>query len=95
MCSYRLPVCSLITSLDITMSAHTLSHYGSSADKRAASEQRDHKLMELFSWFIGRHIILPKADTSLANYWLTLLQESGVQTPSFNYSSSVVSELLG
>ena len=142
-CSYRLPVCSLITSLEISMSAHTLSHYGFSADKRAASEQRDKKLMELFSWFLGRlketkdtegrrlydscivsygsnlrsghglqscpallsgggtprikhgrHIILPKADTSLANYWLTLLQEAGVQTPSFNYSSSIVSELL-
>ena len=43
----------------------------------------------------GRHIILPKANTSLANYWLTLLQESGVQTPNFNYSSRIVSELLG
>lgn len=142
-CSYRLPVCSLLTSLEISMSPHTLSHYGFSPERRAASELRDKKLMELFAWFLGRlketkdaegrrlydscivsyggnlrtghglqglpallsgggaprikhgrHIILPKTDTSLANYWLTLLQEAGVQTPSFNYSNNIVSELL-
>ncbi len=42
----------------------------------------------------GRHIVLPKEDTSLANYWLTLLQETGVQTPSFSDSTGIVSELL-
>lgn len=141
--SYRLPVCSLINSLDISLSPHTLSHYGFSDDRRAASEKRDRKLMELFAWFIdrlketkdldgrrlydtcivsygsnlraghglqslpalltgggadrikhGRHIPLPKEDTSLANYWLTILQQAGVNTPKFHYSDGEVSELL-
>lgn len=52
--SYRLPVCSLINSLDIPLSPHTLSHYRFSDDRRAASEKRDRKLMELFAWFIDR-----------------------------------------
>jgi hypothetical protein len=141
--SYRLPVAPLISSLGITLSPHTLSHYGSSDSARAASETRDRKLMELFAWFLdrlketkdsegrrlydscivsygsnlrtghglqslpallsgggaerikhGRHIVLPQKDTSLANYWLTLLQQAGVDTPNFNYSTDVVSELL-
>ncbi len=41
--SYRLPVCPLITSLGITLSPHTLSHYGSSPSARAASETQDRK----------------------------------------------------
>ena len=141
--SYRLPVCSLITSLEISLSPHSLSHYGFDPERRAASELRDRKLMELFAWFIdrlketkdpegrrlydtcivsygsnlrtghglqslpalltgggadrikhGRHIVLPKEDTSLANYWLTLLQQAGVQSSKFNYSTEIVSELL-
>lgn len=43
----------------------------------------------------GRHIILPKEDTSLANYWLTLLQQADVNTQKFHYSDGEVSELLG
>ena len=142
--SYRLPVCSLISSLDISLSPHSLSHYGSSPSAREASEKRDQKLMELFAWFLnrlketkdsegrrlydscivsygsnlraghglqscpallsgggaprikhGRHIVLPQEDTSLANYWLTLLQQAGVDTPQFHYSTGEVSELLG
>ena len=141
--SYRLPVAPLITSLGISLSPHTLSHYGSSTSARTASEQRDQKLMELFAWFLdrlketkdsegrrlydscivsygsnlraghglqslpallsgggaerikhGRHIILPQEDTSLANYWLTLLHQAGVDTPNFHYSTGEVSELL-
>ena len=141
--SYRLPVSSLITSLGISLSPHSLSHYGFDLERRAASEKRDHKLMELFAWFLdrlketkdkdgrrlydscivsygsnlraghglqscpallsgggaeriqhGRHIVLPHKDTSLANYWLTLLQQAGVQTPEFHYSTDIVSELL-
>jgi hypothetical protein len=141
--SYRLPVCSLISSLKISLSPHSLSHYGFDEARRAASEQRDQKLMELFAWFLdrlketkdsegrrlydscivsygsnlraghglqscpallsgggaerikhGRHIVLPQEDTSLANYWLTLLQQAGVDTPKFNYSSGEVTELL-
>ena len=141
--SYRLPVCSLISSLGISLSPHSLSHYGSSPSAREASQQRDQKLMELFSWFLdrlketkdsegrrlfdscivsygsnlraghglqscpallsgggaerikhGRHIVLPQEDTLLANYWLTLLQQAGVDTPKFHYSSGEVTELL-
>ena len=43
----------------------------------------------------GRHVVLPKENTSLANYWLTLLQQAGVETPRFHYGTEVVSELLG
>ena len=141
--TYRLPVCSLISSLDISQSPHSLSHYGSNAELTAASQRRDQKLMELFAWFLdrlkettdsegrrlydscivsygsnlraghglqsvpallsgggadriqhGRHLVLPKEDTSLANYWLTLLQQAGVETPSFHYSDGEVTELL-
>ncbi len=141
--SYRLPVCSLITSLGISLSPHSLSHYGFDSGRRAASEQRDGKLMELFAWFLdrlkettdsegrrlydscivsygsnlrtghglqsvpallsgggaerikhGRHVVLPKENTSLANYWLTLLQQAGVETPNFHYSDGEISELL-
>jgi hypothetical protein len=141
--SYRLPVSSLISSLGISLSPHSLSHYGFDADRTAASQKRDQKLMDLFAWFLdrlketkdtggrslydtsivsfgsnlraghglksmpaflsgggadrikhGRHIILPKEDTSLANYWLTLLQQAGVETPNFHYSDGEVSELL-
>jgi hypothetical protein len=141
--SYRLPVCSLIDSLEISLSPHSLSHYGFNDERRAASEKRDQKIMELFAWFLdrlketkdaegrrlydscivsyggnlrtghglhslpallsgggaprikhGRHLVLPKEDTSLANYWLTLLQQAGVETPSFHYSSGEVTELL-
>jgi len=142
--SYRLPVSSLITNLGISLSPHSLSHYGFDDERRAQSEKRDRKLMELFAWFLdrlketkdfegrrlydscivsyggnlrtghglqslpallsgggaerikhGRHIVLPKEDTSLANYWLTLLQQAGVEAPKFHYSTGVVSELLG
>ena len=141
--TYRLPVCSLISSLDISQSPHSLSHYGFNAELTAASQRRDQKLMELFAWFLdrlkettdsegrrlydsclvsygsnlraghglqsvpallsgggadriqhGRHLVLPKEDTSLANYWLTLLQQAGVETPSFHYSDGEVTELL-
>ena len=42
----------------------------------------------------GRHIILPKEDTPLANYWLTLMQQAGVETESFSHSTGIVPELL-
>ena len=141
--TYRLPVCSLITSLGISLSPHSLSHYGFMDDRRTASQKRDQKLMELFAWFLdrlketkdaegrrlydstivsyggnlrtghglqsipalmsgggaerikhGRHLILPQENTSLANYWLTLLQQAGVETAKFHYSTGEVSELL-
>jgi len=42
----------------------------------------------------GRHIVLPNEDTPLANYWLTLMQQAGMETESFSHSTGIVSELL-
>lgn len=42
----------------------------------------------------GRHIILPEEDTPLANYWLTLMQQAGMQIDSFSHSTGIVPELL-
>lgn len=141
--SYRLPVCSLLESMGISLKAHSLSHYGFSQPRIEASRQRDKKCMELFAAFLdrlkeardfdgqplfdrcivsygtnlrsghelknlpallsgggapdirhGRHIVLPKEDTPLANYWLTLLQQAGVSAESFSHSTGIVPELL-
>ena len=43
----------------------------------------------------GRHIILPDEDTPLANYWLTLMQQAGLEMDSFSHSTGIVPELLG
>ena len=45
--TYRFPIQSLLESLELSINAHTMSHYRSSASKKAASEARDQKLMEL------------------------------------------------
>ena len=42
----------------------------------------------------GRHVVLPETDTPLANYWLTLLQQAGVDLESFSHSTGTVPELL-
>ncbi|MGY8770598.1 MAG: DUF1552 domain-containing protein [Pirellulales bacterium] len=42
----------------------------------------------------GRHIILPNENTPLANYWLTLMQQAGLETSKFSHSTDVVPELL-
>jgi len=42
----------------------------------------------------GEHIILPKQDTPLANYWLTLMQSIGVPLDRFSHSTGAVPELL-
>ena len=52
--TYRFPIDSLLKSLEITISGHTMSHYSSSPTKRADSEKRDQKVMELFAYFIDR-----------------------------------------
>ena len=52
--SYRLPVTSLLDSLELNITAHALSHYRVSKDKQAKSEVRDQKCMELFAYFIDR-----------------------------------------
>jgi len=41
----------------------------------------------------GSHIILPEL-TNMSNYWLTLLQESGIQVNQFNDSKGTISEIL-
>lgn len=42
----------------------------------------------------GEHIILPKEDTPLANYWLTLCQQSGVKMDNFSHSTGTLKELV-
>ncbi len=42
----------------------------------------------------GRHIELPNADTPLANYWLTLMQQAGLEIDSFSHSTGIIPELL-
>ena len=42
----------------------------------------------------GEHIILPKENTSLGRYWLTLLQEAGVKVDKFNYDNKNLPEIL-
>ena len=42
----------------------------------------------------GRHIILPEEDTPLANYWLTLMQQAGLEMEKFSHSTGIVPELL-
>lgn len=43
----------------------------------------------------GRYILLPKENTSLANFWLALLRQAWVETPYFNHGTDVVADLLG
>lgn len=43
----------------------------------------------------GQHIVLPKKDTPLANYWLTLMQQGGVPLEKFSHSTGILPELLG
>ena len=42
----------------------------------------------------GEHIILPKQDTPLANYWITLCQQSGMQMDRFSHSTGNINELV-
>jgi hypothetical protein len=142
--SYRLPVCSLLSSIGIKLMAHSLSHYGFSQPRIDASRQRDQKCMALLAHFLdrlkeakdidgsrlydncivsygtnirsghelknvpailtgggakdikhGRHLVLPKEDTPLANYWLTLIQQAGVPVDQFSHSTGSIPELLG
>jgi len=72
--TYRFPIQSILTSLEITISAHTMSHYSSSVTKRADSEKRDKQVMELFAHFIDRlketkdRNGLSLYDTTIASY---------------------------
>lgn len=52
--SYRQPVGSVLLSLGLTLKAHSLSHYGFSAERKVASIERDKKCMNLFAHFIDR-----------------------------------------
>ena len=42
----------------------------------------------------GEHIILPEQDTPLANYWITLCQQSGVEMDNFSHSTGTINELV-
>ena len=42
----------------------------------------------------GRHIVLPEEDTPLANYWLTLMQQAGLELDQFSHSTGTIPELL-
>ncbi|MGJ8678641.1 MAG: DUF1552 domain-containing protein [Akkermansiaceae bacterium] len=42
----------------------------------------------------GRNLVLPKKDTPLANYWLTLMQQGGINTEQFSHSTGIIPELL-
>jgi len=52
--TYRIPTDSLLKSLEISISSHAMSHYRSSASKKADSKKRDQKLMEYYAYFIDR-----------------------------------------
>ena len=141
--SYRQPVCDLLLGMGVKIKAHSLSHYGFSQPRVAASRERDKKCSALFSHFLdrlkeakdidgsrlfdncivsygtnlrsghelrnlpaiiagggaermrrGEHIILPEQDTLLANYWLTIMQEAGLNIDSFSHSTGNIPELL-
>lgn len=42
----------------------------------------------------GRHLMLPEEDTPLANYWLTLMQQAGLELDQFSHSTGIIPELL-
>lgn len=141
--TYRQPVCSLLAGMGMKLKAHSLSHYGFSQPRIAASRERDKKCSSLFAHFLdrlkeakdidgsrlfdhcivsygsnlrsghelknvpailsgggakdikhGRHIMLPKQDTPLANYWLTLMQQGGLKLDSFSHSTGTLPELV-
>lgn len=141
--SYRQPVCDLLLGMGMSLGAHSLSHYGFSKARIAASKSRDQKCSSLLAHFIdrlkeakdmdgsrlfdncivsygtnlrsghelknlpailsgggagdikhGRHIVLPEEDTPLANYWLTVMQQAGMNMDSFSNSTGVIPELI-
>jgi hypothetical protein len=83
--TYRQPVASVIKSLGISLSPHSLSHYGSSGDSRVASEKRDAKIMELYAGFIDRLKRTKDAqgeslfDSTIVNYGSNLKTGHGTQ----------------
>lgn len=42
----------------------------------------------------GSNIVLPKKDTPLANYWLTIMQQAGIDINQFSHSTGIIPELL-
>lgn len=42
----------------------------------------------------GRHLVLPKKNTPLANYWLTLMQQAEVPADQFSHSTGPLPELI-
>ncbi len=52
--SYRLPVCSLLSSIGIKLMAHSLSHYGFFATANRGVTKTDQKCMDLLAHFLDR-----------------------------------------
>lgn len=139
--SYRIPMTSLLKSLEIGISPHAMSHYKFSAAKRVDSEKRDKRLMEFFAYFIDRlketedksgkklfdstiasfggnlrtghtthncpaliiggstkfkkgHHVMLKSKTHMTDYWLTVLNQAGINISQFNDSTGVISDIL-
>jgi len=139
--SYRLPITSLLKSLDIGITAHALSHYKFSKTKRADSETRDARLMKFIAEFVDKlkvtkdrnglnlydttltsfggnlrtahtlhscpaliiggsnkfkkgYNIQLKNNTPMTNYWLTILQDAGVNISQFNDSTGELTDML-
>ncbi len=42
----------------------------------------------------GSNIVLPEEDTPLANYWLTLMQQAGMEIDTFSHSTGIIPELV-
>lgn len=42
----------------------------------------------------GSNIVLPEEDTPLANFWLTLMQQAGMEIESFSHSTGIIPDLV-
>ena len=62
--SYRQPLKNILSGLGISYDGHQLSHYHGSDPRTVASEKKDLKMMELFSYFIDRLKTIKEVDGS-------------------------------
>ena len=145
--TYRTPDAELLKSMGMSVSPHTLSHYGNSSIRHKLNLERTKKWMQLYAAFIdqlrsakdpldpnggtiydntlaylggglrtahrtqnvpclltgggfkglrhGKHRIAPKANTPLANLWLTMLQDAGAAVDSFADSNATARPIFG
>jgi hypothetical protein len=79
--TYRQPVTTLLTSLDIKTEAHTMSHYhGAPGDRIAASRARDLAQSELLAGLLDRLEAAREADGSSLLDHVTLAYGSNIRT---------------